>query len=185
MHAGAAAMTPPGTSGTTPNSPDLVSSERVRHAAIALVGALTAIGTMVLSSVAVLAVALVVSHVRDTSPGSLAAGLAAGALRISIVGALVLSAIVLVSFGCGGYVAARLSEGDGRRQAVAVWVWAMLLPVLFVLGALASAAHDVVTTVRPNGAGTVLLATLAMMALLGALLGGETVRGSRRVCASR
>lgn len=184
MHASAGAMAPPRTSGTTPPAPDPLFPARVRQAAVALVGALTAIGTMVLCSAVVLAVALMVSQLRDTSPGSLAAGLASGALRISILGALVLSVIVLMSFACGGYVAARLGEGDGRRQAVAVWAWALLLPVLFVLGALASAAHEVVTAVRPNGAGTVLLATLATMALLGALFGGETAGGSRRASAS-
>ena len=116
----------------------------------------------------------------DSSPGALATGLASDAAPVSLIGALLLSAIVVTAFACGGYVAGRLAGGGVRTQAVAVWAWAVLLPLALGLVALLSAARDVVAALAPNGAVVVLLLTLATMALLGALLGGETARLTQR-----
>ncbi len=135
----------------------------------------------VLLIVGAFAAALLVSRVQDTSPGALASGLASDAAPVSVIGALLLSAIVVTAFACGGYVAARLAGGGARAQAVAVWTWAVLLPVFFALAALLSSARDVVTALRPDGAAALLMATLATMALLGALLGGESARLSSRI----
>lgn len=153
---------------------------RVATTAAGLLGAVTAIGAAVLLLTGVFALALMVSRVRDTSPGALIGGLASDAAPISVIGALLLSTIVVTAFGCGGYVAARLGGSNPRAQAIAVWVWAVCLPALLLLVALLSAAREVVTAMRPNGAVVLLLLTLATMALLGSLIGGESARRTRR-----
>lgn len=144
-----------------------------------LLGAVTAVGAFVLLAVGLVAAVLLIGRVRDTSLGGLVSGLASGALPISVVGALTLSGIVVVSFACGGFVACRVVEAEVRRQSFAVWAWAVLLPALFLLVGLLSMARGVVASVPVTGALLLFLATLATMALLGCLLGGETAHRAR------
>jgi hypothetical protein len=63
---------------------------------------------------------------------------------LSLVGAIVLLAIVLISYFTGGYVSGRMSRFDGARQGVGVWVMALLMTiVLAVLGAIAGSEYNV------------------------------------------
>ncbi|MGQ0464426.1 MAG: hypothetical protein ACT4QG_03795 [Sporichthyaceae bacterium] len=150
-----------------------------------LLGAVTAVGAFVLLAVGLLATVLLIGRVRDTSPGGIVSGLASGAAPISVIGALTLSGIVVVSFACGGFVACRITDAPVQTQSLAVWGWAVLLPALFLLGALLSVAREVVSSVPVTGALVLFLATLATMALLGCMLGGETARRARGAAAAR
>lgn len=158
----------------------LLPHPRLVGVAAGLLGAVTALGMVVLLTVGALTLALVVSRLRDTSPGALASGMSSDVAPVSVVGALLLSAIVVTAFACGGYVAGQLAGTGMRAQAVAVWAWAVLLPMFLIFTALVSAARDVVTELQFNGAVFILLATLATMALLGALFGAETARLAQR-----
>lgn len=144
-----------------------------------LLGAVTAVGALVLLTVGLFATVLLIARLRDSTPGGVAAGLTSGAAPISVLGALALSGIVVASFACGGFVACRIAEAEVRLQSFAVWVWAVLLPALFLLAGLLSAARDVIAAVPANRSLFVFLATLATMALLGCLLGGETAHRAR------
>lgn len=145
-----------------------------------LLGAVTAVGAFVLLLVGLVATALLIGRISDTSPGGLISGLASGALPISVFGALSLSAVVVVSFACGGFVACRIAPGDVGRQSFAVWAWAVLLPALFLLVGLLSMARSVVASVPVTGTLLLFSTTLATMALLGCMLGGETAHRARR-----
>lgn len=144
-----------------------------------LLGAVTAVGAFVLLTVGLCATVLLVARLRDSTPGGVAAGLTSGAAPISVLGALTLSGIVVVSFACGGFVACRIAEAEVRRQSFAVWAWAVLLPAVFLLAGLLSAARSVISAVPANRSLFVFLATLATMALLGCVLGGETAHRAR------
>jgi hypothetical protein len=158
----------------------VVARPRLAAIAASLLGAVTALGMVVVLLVGAVTLALVVSRLRESSPGSLASGLVSETAPVSVLGALLLSAIVVTGFACGGYVAARLAGTGMRAQAFAVWGWAVVLPVALLGATLLSAARDVVAQLSFNGAVLVLLLTLASMALLGALLGAETARLATR-----
>ncbi|MGQ0844830.1 MAG: hypothetical protein ACT4QF_11905 [Sporichthyaceae bacterium] len=148
--------------------------------ATSLLGAVTAVGAFVLLVAGVLASALLVARMRDATPLGLASGLASGSVPVSVVASLVLSAVVVISFACGGYVSARLNGANERRQAVAVWAWSVVLPTLLAVVLLVSVARSVLTALHPRGDVVLLLLTLGAMALLGALLGGESAQRARR-----
>lgn len=59
-------------------------------------------------------------------------------------GAVLVLAVVFVSYYCGGYVAGRMARFNGIRQGLAVFGWAVVAAVLVaVLGAVAGAKYDV------------------------------------------
>src|SRR3954452_9550791 len=95
----------------------------------AFFGLLSAIGlaAILLGIAAAAGVALGLSEINDVRTGN--------ADTIGLGGAILLLAILALSWYCGGYVAGRMALFDGLRQGIGVWVW-----TLVIAGALAIAA---------------------------------------------
>ena len=103
---------------------------------------------------------------------------------VGIVGAIVLLLIVLVSYYCGGYVAARMARFNGIRQGIAVWLWALLIIiVLAVLALVAGEKYNILSKLNafpripvkegtPTTTGIIALIAVAVASLVGAILGG-------------
>jgi hypothetical protein len=109
---------------------------------------------------------------------------AGSAETISLVGGIVLLAILLVAYYSGGYVSGRMSRFDGGRQGVGVWVIGLLVTiVLAILGAIAGSEYNVLNQLNlpriPIDEGTLttggVIALIAVVVgtLLAAMLGGK------------
>lgn len=62
---------------------------------------------------------------------------------ISIIGGILLIAVLAISYYAGGYVAGRMSRFDGGRQGLGVWLLGLLATaVLAVLGAIAGSEYN-------------------------------------------
>jgi hypothetical protein len=119
----------------------------------------------------------------------------AGDVRtVGIVGGIVLLVIVFIAYLSGGYVAGRMARFSGVRQGIAVWLWAVVIAIIVaILSAVAGARFDVLANL--NGfpripinegtlttAGVVIAIALALVSLIGAILGGLIgMRFHRRV----
>lgn len=118
-----------------------------------------------------------------------------GDLRtVGIVGGIVLLVIILVAYFCGGYVAGRMARFSGVKQGLAVWLWAVIIAIVVaVLAAVAGSKFNVLANL--NGfpripvnegdlttAGVITAVGVAVISLLGAILGGLAgMRFHRRV----
>lgn len=113
---------------------------------------------------------------------------------VGVVGGIVLLVIVFVAYLCGGYVAGRMSRFSGVKQGIAVWLWAVIIAIIVaVIGAVAGARFDVLANLNgfpriPVNEGTLTIAGvvtavgLALVSLIGAILGGVLgMRFHRRV----
>ena len=113
---------------------------------------------------------------------------------VGIVGGIVLLVIVFVAYLCGGFVAGRMSRFNGVRQGIAVWLWAVIIAIVVaIIGAVAGAKFDVLANLNgfpriPVNEGTLTMAGvvtavgLAVVSLVGAILGGVLgMRFHRRV----
>jgi hypothetical protein len=150
----------------------------------AFFGWLTATGTaVILTAVLVAAGAAVgVSTGIDTSDAQNQASQKAG--TIGVAGGILLLAVLLIAYYCGGYVAGRMARFNGVRQGIAVWVWAIVIAVLVaVAGAVAGSKFDILDKVGgfprlPIGGGDVTTGAIiagvigVVAALVGAVLGG-------------
>jgi hypothetical protein len=144
----------------------------------AFFGLLSAIGlaAILLGIAAAAGVAFGLSEINDVRKGT--------ADTIGLGGAILLLAILALSWYCGGYVAGRMARFDGLRQGIGVWVW-----TLVIAGALAIAAviggteYNVLQQLNlPNVAvgdqslttgGWLTLAAAVVVTLLFAVLGGK------------
>jgi len=111
----------------------------------------------------------------------------------ALASAIVLLAILFVSYLAGGYVAGRMARFAGAKQGVAVWIWGLVVTgVLIAVAAIAGTRFDVLSSVGivPQIAfgpdewlGTALtIAGAVVVTLLGAVLGGLAgMRFHRRV----
>jgi len=112
---------------------------------------------------------------------------------VGLWGAIGLAVLVLVAYACGGYVAGRMARFDGARQGLGVWFWALLVAVVVgVLAAVSGRADDVAAQLAPPARdllegglttpGVLAAVGIALVALLGAVLGGLLgVRFHRKV----
>lgn len=106
------------------------------------------------------------------------------AATIGLAGGLLLLAVILIAYFCGGYVAGRMARFNGLRQGVAVWIWAVVIAAaVAVAGALLGDKYDVLDRVGgfprlPIGGdnvttGSIVAVVIALAAaLVGAVLGG-------------
>jgi len=103
---------------------------------------------------------------------------------ISLVGGILLVAVLLIAYYAGGYVAGRMSRFDGGRQGVAVWVLGLVVTVaLAVLGAVAGSEYNLLAQLNlpripiDEGdlatGGAIALAAIVLGTLLAAMLGGK------------
>jgi hypothetical protein len=104
---------------------------------------------------------------------------------IGIGGTIALLAALVIAYGCGGYVAGRMSRFDGARQGLAAWLIGLIVTVvLAVAGAVLGSEYNVVDQLDlpalPVGdsefatGGAIALAVVVIGTLLAALAGGKT-----------
>ncbi len=163
-------------------------AQKERHGGVkvgsAFFGWLTATGMAVLLTALLAAAGAAIGVGNNTSITKATDAAASNSKTVGIVGAVVLLVIVLVAYYCGGYVAGRMARFNGLRQGVAVWVWTLVIAVvLAVLAAAAGQKYNVSATLNifpriPVGEGTlttagiIALLAVAVVALIGAILGG-------------
>jgi MFS family permease len=103
---------------------------------------------------------------------------------ISIVGGILLIAVLAISYYAGGYVAGRMSRFDGGRQGLGVWLIGLLVTiVLAVLGAVAGSEYNLLSQLNlpriPIDEGSlatgaaITLALVLIATLLAAISGGK------------
>jgi hypothetical protein len=156
--------------------------QRIRFGGIswgsAFFGLLSAIGlaALLLGIVAAAGVAIGVSEIKDVTNGN--------ADTIGVGGALLVLAILALSWFCGGYVAGRMARFDGMKQGLAVWAWTVLIGVILAVAALIGGSeYDVFARLNlPNVAvgdqtlttgGAITLAAACVVTLIFAILGGK------------
>jgi hypothetical protein len=144
----------------------------------AFFGLLSAIGlaALLLGIVAAAGVAIGVSEINDVRKGN--------ADTIGLGGAILVLAVVALSWFCGGYVAGRMARFDGMRQGVAVWVWTVVIGAALAIAAIIGGSdYDVFARLNlPNVAigdqtlttgGAITLAAACVVTLVFAVLGGK------------
>ena len=156
--------------------------QRIRFGGIswgsAFFGLLSAIGlaAILLGIVAAAGVAVGVSEIKDVTKGN--------AETIGVGGAILVLAILALSWFCGGYVAGRMARFDGSRQGLAVWVWTLLIGVVLAIAAVIGGSdYDVFAQLNlPNVAvgdetlttgGAITLAAACVVTLFFAVAGGK------------
>ena len=140
----------------------------------AFFGWVTAVGMTVLLTLGVLAVMIGGSILLDTDPGAATDNAASNTATVSILGAILLAAVVFGAFLCGGYVAARMARFDGLRHGLAVFGWTVVIPAALLATAVAVdlGFRDVGQSLLPDRATAALLVGVLGIAALGAVLGG-------------
>jgi hypothetical protein len=156
--------------------------QRVRFGGIrwgsAFFGLLSAIGlaAMLLSIVAAAGVTIGVSQIEDVTTGD--------ADTIGLGGAILVLAVLALSWFCGGYVAGRMARFDGMRQGIGVWVWTLVIGLALAIAAIIGGSeYDVFAQLNlPNIAvgdqtlttgGAITLAAALVVTLIAAIAGGK------------
>ena len=116
------------------------------------------------------------------------------AQTIGLVGAIVVLVIILLAYFSGGYVAGRMARFNGVKQGVGVWLWALIIAVVVaILGAVAGTQFNLLANLNTfpripinegdlTTAGVITAIAVAVVALIGAILGGLAgMRYHRRV----
>lgn len=149
-------------------------------------GAMTAAGMTVVLFVAALAVTYLVAREQHDDLPAVGRTVMSGTPTVDVLRATVLSSTLFGAFFCGGYVAARLSSRDGRRQGFLVWVWTLPVPLGMVTVAMSGdgLVRRVVSAAASGTSTTLLFGSLIALALLGALAGGDTGQRARAMPAA-
>jgi MFS family permease len=101
-----------------------------------------------------------------------------------LIGGILLVAILMLGYYCGGYVAGRMSRFDGGRQGAAVWIFGLVVAiVLAIAGAVLGSQFNVLSQLKlpriPIDEGTlttgglVTLAAVVVGTFLAAATGGK------------
>jgi hypothetical protein len=178
---------------------EVVGREREEHGGVkvgaAFFGWLTATGmTVLLTALLAAAGAAIGVATGNETTDEAADAVSTQVETIGWIGVIALLVVLFVSYYAGGYVAGRMSRFDGVKQGVAVWVWAIVIAVLVaLLGWLAGSQYNVLGDVGsfpriPVGegdvttTGAVALLMVALVSLVGAMVGGLAgMRFHRRV----
>jgi hypothetical protein len=144
----------------------------------AFFGLLSAIGlaAILLGIAAAAGVAFGLSEINDVREGT--------ADTIGLGGAILLLAILALSWYCGGYVAGRMARFDGVRQGIGVWVWTLVIGAALAIAAVIGGSdYNVLQQLNlPNVAvgdqslttgGWLTLVAAVVVTLLFAILGGK------------
>ncbi|RIJ47788.1 hypothetical protein DZG00_13170 [Clavibacter lycopersici] len=168
---------------------DVLAREKDRFGGIkfgsAFFGWLTATGTAVILTALVAATGAAVGLGQAGGDAGQAADAASqNADTVGWAGAIALAVVILIAYYCGGYVAGRMARFDGAKQGLAVWLWAVIIAIVVaVVTAIAGSQLDVLGNVNafpriPIGegdltvVGIVTAVAVALISLLGAVLGG-------------
>lgn len=154
-------------------------------------GWLAATGMAVLLTAIVAGIGAALGVIGNVDPANPAG---AGTRTLGVAGGIILLAIVLVSYFCGGYVAGRMARFNGFKQGIAVWLWAIIVAVVVgVLAFVAGSQSNLLSNLKglpqipmSNGsmttAGIITGVAVAVISLVGAILGGLAgMRFHRRV----
>ena len=145
----------------------------------AFFGWLAATGTAVLLTALVAGAGVAVGLVTNTDVNEAATNQTAG-----MAGIIALLVILFVSYYCGGYVAGRMARFNGAKQGLMVWIWAMIAAIVVaVLGLVAGQQFNVLANLNSfpripvnegelNTMSIIAAVVVALIALLGAVLGG-------------
>lgn len=182
-------LTPGDTGAHAANTPynrqDVVAREKERFGGMkfgaCFFGWLTATGMAVLLTGLLAAAGAGLGLANDVDPADTTA---APIQTIGLVGGLVLLVIILISYFAGGYVAGRMARFGGAKQGLGVWLWAVIIAIVVaILGAVAGSQFNLLANL--NGfpripvnegdlttAGVITAVAVALLALIGAILGG-------------
>ena len=180
-----------------PNREALLAREKERFGGMkfgsAFFGWLTATGMVVLLSALAAAIGAAVGLSAETDLGA-ALESAAANQSAGIIGAVIMLAVLLLSYYAGGYVAGRMARFNGLKQGLAVWLWALIAAaVVVVLGLIYGSdirSISQLNSVAPLpedlegvSAGTwIAVAASLVVTLIGAVLGGLAgMRFHRRI----
>jgi hypothetical protein len=103
---------------------------------------------------------------------------------IGLGGAIVLLAVLLAAYYCGGYVAGRMSRFDGARQGFGAWLFGILVTIVLTVAAVVlGSEYNVLEQLNlpslPVGdstfatGGAITLAIVLLGSLLAAIVGGK------------
>jgi hypothetical protein len=103
---------------------------------------------------------------------------------IGLGGAIVLIAVLMIAYYCGGYVAGRMSRFDGARQGFGAWLFGIAVTLLLALAAvILGSEYNVLEQLNlpslPVGestlttGGAIALAAIVLGTLLAAIVGGK------------
>jgi len=149
----------------------------------AFFGWLAATGMAVLLTALVAAAGTAVGLATNTDVNA-AVGRAASNQTVGIVGIIVLLVILLASYYSGGYVAGRMARFNGAKQGFMVWIWALIAAVLVaLLGMIAGEQFNILAQLNSfpripvnegqvTTTGIIAAVVVALVALVGAVLGG-------------
>ena len=149
----------------------------------AFFGWLAATGMAVLLTALVAAAGTAVGLATNTDVNA-AVGRAASNQTVGIVGIIVLLVILFASYYSGGYVAGRMARFNGAKQGFMVWIWALIAAVLVaVLGMIAGEQFNILAQLNSfpripvnegqvTTTGVIAAVVVALVALVGAVLGG-------------
>jgi hypothetical protein len=152
----------------------------------AFFGWLTATGAAVLLTALAVAVGAAVGVSNGTTLSEATNQAQRGtytAKTVGLVGGIALLVILLIAYFCGGYVAGRMARFSGLAQGFGVWLWTIVIAIVVaVVAAVAGSKYNVLDNLNafpriPTGGvlttgGIIALLAVALISLVGALLGG-------------
>ena len=177
---------------------EVVARERERYGGVkvgsAFFGWLTATGMAVLLTAILAAAGVAVGLATGTDLNEAADRAAEKPETVGLAGGIGLLVIFLIAYYCGGYVAGRMARFNGARQGFAVWIWAVVMAVIVAaLVAVGADQYNVLFTLNNfpripvdegslTTSGVVAAVLLALISLVGAVLGGSAgMRFHRKV----
>lgn len=149
----------------------------------AFFGWLTATGMAVLLTALLGAAGTAVGLATNTDVNE-AVDQAASDQTIGLVGIIALLLVLFVSYYSGGYVAGRMARFNGAKQGLMVWLWAVIVAALVaLLGLVAGERFNILANINSfpripvnegelTTTGIIAAAVVAVVALIGAVLGG-------------
>jgi hypothetical protein len=183
-----------GASATRGPARDAVAAQHDRFGGIkwgaAFFGWLSANGLAVLLVALLSAAGVALGLTQGVDSAAEAAGQAE---TIGLAGAIALLVVLFLAYLAGGYVAGRMARFDGTRQGLAVWLIGLLVVVaLSIAGFLLGREYNVLEALdlpripidegTATTAGIVTLVAMAVVTLVGAMLGGALgTRYHRRI----
>jgi hypothetical protein len=141
-------------------------------------------GWLVAVGLSVILIALVSAAGAAIGLSSSPAAQREAAGTVGLIGGILLLAILIVAYYCGGYVAGRMSRFDGGRQGAAVWIIGLVATIILAIaGAILGSQFNVLNQLNlpripiDEGAlttgGLITLAAVLVGTLLAAATGGK------------
>jgi len=182
------ALSPPAFRDGRADRHSVVAAEKAQYGGIkigsAFFGWLAATGIAILLTALVAAAGTAVAVATKSDLGAATTQATQNPKTVGLVGTGVLLVILFVAYYCGGYVAGRMARFNGAQQGVAVWIWALLIAVVAAIGGtVGGSKYNVLAQLNSfpripvkegtlTTAGVIALISIAVVSLVGAILGG-------------